>query len=243
MAFYDQAGYDIRFEWGLAGAERLSALVAVSVIVDVLSFTTAVDVAVARGATILPFPWRDERAAAFAAHQGAVLASHDRRSGWSLSPASLVAIPAGTRLVLPSPNGATLSFAARSPQVVAACLRNAPAVAAWLSAEAGPVAVFAAGERWPDGSLRPAIEDLIGAGAVIAGLGGTKSPEAHMAEAAFLMANAALSRIIHGCSSGVELIERGFAEDVRLAAEYGVSTAVSWLQGGAFAAVPLSGEA
>ena len=43
------------------------------------------------------------------------------------------------------------------------------AVARWLQARGGTVAVVAAGERWPDGSLRPAAEDLWGAGAVLAG--------------------------------------------------------------------------
>lgn len=74
--------------------------------------------------------------------------------------------------------------------VVAACLRNARAVAAWLSersgADDGPVTVIAAGERWPDGSLRPA-QDLLGAGAVVAALaqrrGVRVSPEAAAAGA------------------------------------------------------------
>lgn len=89
------------------------------------------------------------------------------------------------RLVLPSPNGSAIA-SATAGTVVAACLRNATAVARWLGfrlADSGTaVTVIAAGERWPDGSLRPALEDLLGAGALLsalcAGTGISASPEA-----------------------------------------------------------------
>lgn len=145
---------------------------------DVLSFTTAVDIATASGAIIAPFGFEDSRAAAYAKEQNAVLAGSRYEDGFSLSPSSLTQIDPGTRLVLPSPNGAALSLLAGSPgqTVVAACLRNGAAVAKGLR---GTVAVIAAGERWDDGSLRPAVEDLLGAGAVIASTPGkSRSPEA-----------------------------------------------------------------
>ena len=105
---------------------------------------------------------------------GAVLATGRRAATpdhpWSLSPAALRAAPAPARLVLPSPNGSAIAAAAPpGVTVVAGCLRNATAVGRRV-ARAGPVTVVPAGERWPDGSLRPALEDLLGAGAVVAAL-------------------------------------------------------------------------
>src|SRR5690349_19057176 len=85
----DQAEFDVRFEWGLSGLQELAPVSDVVVIVDVLSFTTAVDVAVARGAVVLPYLWRDETAAEYARSHDAHLAAHVRAEGFSLSPASL----------------------------------------------------------------------------------------------------------------------------------------------------------
>ena len=42
----------VMLEWGMAGVEALQERVSVIVIVDVLSFSTAVDVAVSQGAVI-----------------------------------------------------------------------------------------------------------------------------------------------------------------------------------------------
>ena len=80
--------------------------------------------------------------------------------------------------------------------------------------------MIAAGERWPgDGSLRPAVEDVAGAGAIIAQLPGTRSVEAQAAVAVFEAARGDLPGFLRRAGSGRELIERGFAEDLALAAE------------------------
>jgi 2-phosphosulfolactate phosphatase len=194
-----------------------------------------VDVAAGRGAVVLPYRWRDDSAARYAQDRGAILASGYRTTGaFSLSPTSLVNIPAGTRLVLPSRNGAMISLRAGGmATTVAACLRNAAAVAKFAQSQ-GPVAVIASGERWPDGSLRPAWEDLIGAGVVIAGLSGPCSPEAETACEAYRSARGELKERLRSCASGRELSESGFASDVDLAAAIDVSQCVPVLQGEAF---------
>ena len=229
-------------EWGPNGVLAWRERAAVLVIVDVLSFSTAVDIAVGRGATIVPFPLGSGEAAAIAArHAGAVLASPKRAAGgqYSLSPASLKTIPAGTKLLLPSPNGSRLSLMGGSASMFAGCLRNAKAVAAaaLAVAEGGDVVVIPAGERWrSDESLRPAIEDLIGAGAILAALGLPLSPEAQVARDAFASAKAALEQTIRQSISGRELIDAGFAQDVELAIELDVSSAAPRLRDGNYSA-------
>ena len=82
------------------------------------------------------------------------------------------------------------------------------------------------GGALPEGGRRVAervetvgVEDerLAGAGAVKAGLPGARSPEAEAACEAFRGAGADLLARLRACSSGRELIERGFASDVELA--------------------------
>lgn len=237
---FDQSGWAVRFEWGRNGLLALAPASDVIVIVDVLSFTTCVEVATARGALIYPYGGPAEAAADFARARRAHLASRDRGGGgYSLSPHALRAIPAGTRLVLPSPNGATLSLAAADRPVLAGCLRNAEAVAARAQALGERIAVIAAGERWPsDGSLRPAVEDLLGAGAILQALAGRRSPEAELAVAAFEQAAPQLAAHLAACGSGQELITRGFPEDVALAAQHNVSAGAPLLADGAFSAAP-----
>ncbi len=234
--FTDQHEFDIRCEWGEPGVAALAPISDVVIIVDVLSFSTCVDVAVQQGATIFPYPWKDERAVEFAASRNAFLADPKRaKDSFSLSPASLVKLTPGARIVLPSPNGATLSLKAGPTPVLAGCLRNAGAVAQAASHYGPKIAVIPAGERWKnDRSLRPAFEDLIGAGAIISRLAGELSPEAASALAAFQAVRPRLGEYLRQCSSGKELIGRGFPEDVELAAGLDASDGVPVLFESAF---------
>jgi 2-phosphosulfolactate phosphatase len=237
---FDQAEFQVRCEWGLPGLRELRAISDVIVIVDVLSFTTAIDIATARGGVVFPYPLKGESAANYAASLDAKLASKDRTRGFSLSPASLRDLPAGYRLVLPSPNGAALSFSVEHSIVLAACLRNATAVAHAAARLGSSVAVIPAGEMWATGEFRPSIEDWIGAGAVIDACAGTRSPEASLAAAAFRYFRKELAEALRASSSGKELIERGCELDVDLAAELNVSTTVPRVIDRAFVSASVS---
>ena len=260
----------IRVEWGPVGAESLVSYAAergpvVAVVVDVLSFTTAVSVAVDAGMTVWPYRWKDDSAAEFARRHDAELATGRRAAGaeggMSLSPRSIrESAESVQRLVLPSPNGSTISalLEGAGAVVAAGSLRNRSAVAAWvvtrldaMAAQAGregrvgdpAIVIVPAGERWPDGTLRPAIEDLWGAGAVVDAIVSKLehragpmllSAEAAVAMAAWSWVADRVGPSLEACASGRELIDVGFSDDVRIAAEVDESVQVPVLVEGAF---------
>ncbi|WP_375387442.1 2-phosphosulfolactate phosphatase [uncultured Amnibacterium sp.] len=239
-----QSGARIRFEQGLDGAQAVaSGPDVLVVVVDVLSFSTCVSVAADRGVVVIPARWNDARAAAIARRYDAQLAGPRSKGGISLSPLSIRSAEIGPHLVLPSPNGATICDAlADGGPVVAGCLRNVSAVAEACRRhlERGArsdVAFVAAGERWAGESLRSAPEDVWGAGAIIEALDRVDlaSMEALGAADSF---RTALARglPLDELTSGRELVERGFAEDVAIAGELDWSSKVPHLVHGAFVA-------
>lgn len=79
-------------EWGLQGERALASDSVVCVVVDVMSFSTCVDIATARGAVVYPFHFGDHVAAlAHAQTLGAQLAGRrkDSAARFTLSPPTL----------------------------------------------------------------------------------------------------------------------------------------------------------
>ncbi|MFF2275519.1 2-phosphosulfolactate phosphatase [Agromyces sp. NPDC058126] len=259
---FGQTKYQVRFDWGAAGADRIVPGVHAVVLVDALSFTTAVVVAAEHGTAIAPWPSGDPAgAAAFAAEHDGVVAVRRGEAGPSLSPSSFIAAPVATPLVvLPSPNGGALAhrLGVLGVPVIAASMRNRAAVAERLlalQAEHGDrfmIAIVAAGERsaiWQAGDsaepgspladgTRFAIEDLLVAGAVIDALVARgvdhTSPEAAVACAAYEGLQRATRHLISASGSGVELREHGSGADTVLAAERDVTDVVPVLRDGVF---------
>ncbi|MGF1663918.1 MAG: 2-phosphosulfolactate phosphatase [Kineosporiaceae bacterium] len=163
-----------------------------------------------------------------------------RSRPWSPSPVALSTAPVVPTPVLPSPNGSAIAAraSAADAQIVIGCLRNASAVARHLLASrVDRVTAVPAGEQWPDGSLRPALEDRLGAGAVVSALIGRTSvdasPEAGAAAVAYRR-----TRDVAGAASdsvsGLELQRRGHGADVDVAVHIDADDVVPRLVAGAF---------
>lgn len=139
---FDQSPYQVRFEWAEAGLMRL-APADIVIVVDVLRFSSTVADAVASDVSI-----DTADAALWSGDGGAVAAAAAQRQ-----------TPAQTPVT-----------------VLLGALRNATAVARAVLAlqnqrqQRTCVNVIAAGEQTPAGQARFAVEDQLGAGAIIAAL-------------------------------------------------------------------------
>jgi len=226
----------VHIEWGATGAALAADRGDVVVVVDVLSFSTTLSIAVSRDFTCLVYSGAEIESlggpAMAAIRLGAKPLSRQRKvepGTVSLSPASLLTAERGQRVVFTSLNGATVvGAAAKAPALLVGAPRNATASAELAArmlerTRAGRITVVACGERWNSvepgvAGFRPAVEDWLGAGAICAGLadrGYSLSAEARLASAAW-RAPTALADLAE-CVSARELRAAGFAADVQLA--------------------------
>jgi len=243
---FSQESYRCRLDWGFIGTERAILRGDIIVIVDTLSFSTTTTYAVSRGALIFPCTTSDD-AKEVALRVGGVPAvqrSEVPRFGrYSLSPFTFYSVSEGEKVVLPSLNGSACSSNhAATNQVFAGALVNATAVSSavteCLADGSGAVTIIACGERekvpQPAGDLRVAIEDWLGAGAIIARLNVSKSPEARLCEIGFVSSARYVADLAWDCISGRELRAAGYGEDVKFAAELDTIDTVPTLRNGAF---------
>ena len=225
-------------EWGLQGALNYATTVDAIVVVDVLSFSTSVAVAVGRGAQVWPHPGGPGARALADEISGLLAGRRTLTDGPSLSPTSLLDLPFGSRLVLPSPNGGKIAYslAGQPCRVFTGALRNASAVGRYLSDDRDieRVVIVPAGEQWLDGSMRVAYEDLVGAGAIVSRMLAVDPAVALSAEAEAALAAYERMRPIADTPSGQDLVERYFGDDVALASAVDVSTVVPELVDGCF---------
>ncbi|MCC7439330.1 MAG: 2-phosphosulfolactate phosphatase [Armatimonadetes bacterium] len=242
---WESGVWEVDLAWGRRGARDAAARGDVMVVVDVLSFSTAVATAVAHGGAVYPCGKQDD-VTAIAQSVGAAVAVHRRNAvagQFSLSPLSFCSMQPGQRVVLPSPNGSVCSHYGRHiPALFAGALVNAAATASAAMIECAKhrqrLTIICAGERWEDDfeqeGMRVAIEDYLGAGSIISQIAAPKSPEAILCELAFSASRETLSELLHGCCSGRELTERGFRGDVDHAQQLDCYPVAAVLSNGCF---------
>ena len=138
----------------------------------------------------------------------------------------------GKRYVISSINGATcVKEANENNYIFIGCLLNASAIADVVNKIQKDkylnITVIASGERWSGSKdelrdLRPSIEDYLGAGAILELLDGTKSPEAKVCIGAYKNSKPELDELIFDSSSGRELSNMGFPEDIKFCSQINV---------------------
>jgi hypothetical protein len=74
FAAHQQTAHLIHFDWAIQGADAIALDADLAVVIDVLSFTTTLTVALDGETTVLPYRWNDSNAVNFARQHDAVLA-------------------------------------------------------------------------------------------------------------------------------------------------------------------------
>jgi 2-phosphosulfolactate phosphatase len=235
----------VRLAWGRRGAHDAAERGDILVVVDTLRFSTAATTAVHHGALIYPCATDEALYTALARRVGGEVALHHAAAPtltrFSLSPRSFLTVEPGLRVVLPSPNGSTCSqYGSGAPALFVGALVNAQAVARAVShlldgASHLNVTALACGERWrvPDeeGALRFAVEDYLGAGAILSAMPFSQTMEAQVCAATFRAMQDQLEVALWECESGQELRAKGLGQDVRFAAQLNIYDTAPILRG------------
>ncbi len=243
---FDQSPFRVRLAWGKQGALHAAAQGDLLLLCDVLRFSSAAVTAAANGGLIYPCRTLLE-AAKIVREQKAVLAVSSAQvphhGQYSLSPQSFLEMTPGEKVVLPSRNGSVCaSLAETGAAVWAGCLLNAEAAGREAQREAErlgkAITVLACGERGASSQegeeTRFALEDYLGAGAILNALSLPRSPEAEVCAAAFQGVSDRLEALLRECGSGQELRSRGLEADVVFAAQWNRYWVVPKLENGAF---------
>jgi len=226
--YFHQNPYECKMEWGRRGAREAADRGDIVIIVDVLSFSSTVVSALNKGAIIYPYPPNldgkqyAERIGAEFILGRAEAAKLDKPT---LSPVSFSQEHNCKKYVLTSQNGSFCTWiASKVPALLVGSLLNARSVADAANhiqkQTKANITVIPCGEQWEaiklqEDTLRPAMEDYLGAGAILSFLAGKKSPEAELCAAAFIHSKQNIDEFIWDCGSGRELRKKGFELDVK----------------------------
>ncbi len=200
-------------------------------VIDVLRATTVILTALERGASrVLTVAGLEEARLLRAGLPGALLAGE--RGGFAPegfdygnSPVELSGADLAGRIVVLTTTNGTLAVQRAEPaaSIVAACLRNAAAVAGNLASSEGPVALLCAGT---EGAFT--IEDFYCAGLIARGLASRGYALSDLAWSAALLAQRPVAEVVNErtCSHVRTLIRRGLRADIPYCIECDASTTV-----------------
>jgi 2-phosphosulfolactate phosphatase len=193
------------------------------VVIDTLRATTTIAQAVAQGAAVEPVPSIAE--AKRRRTKGVLIAGErggKKLAGFDLgnSPVDISKATLGKRLVLTTTNGTgAVARSRQAKSIWAGALVNAGAIARALRGEAS-IVLLCAGR-----TTGLALEDLIGAGAIIAALPAGSFEESALSDGArialelFRRERDTLHAFIASCESGRNLVKMGSADDVVFCAQ------------------------
>ncbi|HEV8604331.1 MAG TPA: 2-phosphosulfolactate phosphatase [Tepidisphaeraceae bacterium] len=207
------------------------------VVLDVLRATTTMIAALSAGVReIRIFPDTRSARAAATENREALLCGEEnclKPAGFDLgnSPASLNSKHAGRTLFMSTTNGTRAILSARgAPQIIVGALVNAGAVAARIKKIGLDLLLLCAGTNG-----KTAMEDLIGAGAVLSALGENielESDTALLAMTVFQANSRNLRSALRQSQGGINVIRAGLEEDIDFAANLDSLYAVGMVEDG-----------
>lgn len=228
LHLFSQSSYECKVEWGRRGAREAAERGDIVIIVDVLSFSSTVVSALKYEALIYPYPPHldgKEYASSLGAEYILGRAESSKIGKPTLSPVTFNPEHANKKYVLSSMNGSFCTWiASKIPALLIGCLLNAASVAhaanQLKSETKANITVVPCGEQWEsvrenEDSLRPSMEDYLGAGAILANLQGSQSPEAIICAGAFKSVKQRVDTLMWESGSGRELRNRGYGDDVK----------------------------
>ncbi len=217
------------FDWGVHGVKQAVKKGDIIIIVDVLSFSTSVAIAVKNSAFIFPALSNEDAVNIKDQFNTEISVKRNEvpsKGNFSLSPATYYEIEPETKIALLSPNGATCTKQVDNSQsVFCGALVNCSTVAEAAFNEAvkqnSNITVIACGERLKGTDdiykIRMAVEDYLGAGAILSKIPLPKTAESIVCENAYGKLVNHVPDLIWKCESGVELREINFGNDIHIA--------------------------
>lgn len=184
--------FDIHCCWGFKLDDDVTIQYDVCIIVDVLSFSTSIDLLLSSKEYTNNFPVSDK------------LLNH-------LSSANLN---------IPSPVGLPVQLNLHQKPVLFGCLRNARAVAKVATQLGDSVLLIPVGDKLSEEEFKTCSEDYIAAGAIISYMKGVRSAESRAALDIYNSSKGNLEEMVKLSSSARHMMLGGFLAEVDLACQF-----------------------